>query len=89
LRGLGSVSGRSALASLTRKHRLEPLAERQLIGTPAASQLTVEAKDGNVSIAGTVPSQPQYQRIEPLAKEIYGVKNVAVKVTVVPAKPKS
>ena len=54
-----------------------------------ASQLTVDAKDGNVSISGTVPSQPQYQRIEPLAKEIYGVKNVAVKVTVVPAKPRS
>ena len=54
-----------------------------------ASQITVDVKDGNVSIAGTVPSQPQYQRIEPLAKEIYGVKNVAVKVTVVPAKPRS
>lgn len=54
-----------------------------------ASQLTVDAKDGNVSISGTVPSQPQYQRIEPLAKEIYGVKNVEVKVAVVQAKPKS
>ncbi len=54
-----------------------------------ASQLTVDAKDGNVSISGTVPSQPQYQRIEPLAKEIYGVKNVTVKVSVVQAKPGS
>ncbi len=53
------------------------------------SQLTVDAKDGNVSISGTVPSQPQYQRIEPLAKEIYGVKEVTVKVAVMPAKPKS
>lgn len=53
------------------------------------SQLTVDAKDGNVSISGTVPTQPQYQRIEPLAKEIYGVKTVAVNVTVVSAKPKS
>jgi hypothetical protein len=53
------------------------------------SQLAVDAKDGNVSISGTVPSQPQYQRIEPLAKEIYGVKSVAVNVTVVQAKPKS
>lgn len=51
-----------------------------------ASQLAVDAKDGNVSISGTVPTQPQYQRIEPLAKEIYGVKNVEVKVEVAPAK---
>lgn len=53
------------------------------------SQLAVDAKDGNVSISGTVPTQPQYQRIEPLAKEIYGVKSVAVNVKVEPAKPKS
>lgn len=53
------------------------------------SQLAVDAKDGNVSISGTVPSQPQYQRIEPLAKEIYGVKAVDVKVKVVEAKSKS
>lgn len=53
------------------------------------SQLSVDARNGNVSISGTVPSQPQYQRIEPLAKQIYGVKNVAVKVAVVQAKPKS
>ena len=64
-------------------------ARRKLEANLPASQITVDAKDGNVSIAGTVPSQPQYQRIEPLAKEIYGVKNVAVKVTVVPVKPKS
>lgn len=50
------------------------------------SQLAVDAKDGNVSISGTVPSQPQYQRIEPLAKQIYGVKAVDVKVVVAPAK---
>lgn len=54
-----------------------------------ASQLTVDAKDGNVSISGTVPSQPQYQRIEPLAKEIYGVKDVTVNVKVVQAKRQS
>ncbi len=53
------------------------------------SQLAVDAKDGNVTVSGTVPTQPQYQRIEPLAKEIYGVKSVAVKVDVVQAKPKS
>jgi hyperosmotically inducible protein len=51
-----------------------------------ASQLTVDAKDGNVSIAGTVPTQPQHQRIAPLAREIYGVKSVDVKVNVAPAK---
>jgi len=51
-----------------------------------ASQLAVEAEDGNVTISGTVPTQPQLQRIEPLAKEINGVENVVVKVSVAPAK---
>ncbi|MBL1178288.1 BON domain-containing protein [Pantanalinema sp. GBBB05] len=50
-----------------------------------ASQLTVEAKDGAVKIAGTVPTQPQLARIEPLAKEIYGVKTVTVEARVAPA----
>lgn len=51
-----------------------------------ASQLAVDAKDGNVSISGTVPTKQQYQRIASLAKEIYGVKKVDVKVKVAPAK---
>jgi len=50
-----------------------------------ASQLAVEAEDGNVTVSGTVPTQPQLQRIEPLAKEINGVKNVVLKVSVAPA----
>lgn len=47
-----------------------------------ASQLTVEAKDGMVTINGTVPSQDQLGKIEPLAKEIKGVQGVNVKATV-------
>ncbi|MGI0484045.1 BON domain-containing protein [Pantanalinema rosaneae CENA516] len=52
-----------------------------------ASQLTVEAEDGAVTVAGTVPTQPQLERIEPLAREIYGVKNVTVNARVAPAQP--
>ena len=52
-----------------------------------ASQLAVDSKDGNVSISGTVPTEPQLKRIEPLAKQIKGVKSVEVKATVAPAKP--
>ena len=52
-----------------------------------ASQLTVKAEDGVVTVAGTVPTQPQYERIDPLAKEIKGVREVVVNVSVVPAQP--
>lgn len=54
-----------------------------------ASKLTVESKQGVVTVAGTVPTQPQLARIEPLAKEIYGVKGVVVNVAVAPAQPQS
>ncbi|MEB3216113.1 MAG: BON domain-containing protein, partial [Nostocales cyanobacterium 94392] len=47
-------------------------------------QLVVEAEDGIVSIAGTVPDQKEYETIEPLAKEILGVKSVNTDVKVVP-----
>jgi osmotically-inducible protein OsmY len=51
------------------------------------SQLTVEAEDGVVVVAGTVLKQEQLAKIEPLAKEIKGVKNVNVKATVAAPKP--
>lgn len=49
------------------------------------SQLTVEAKDGQAKILGTVPSQEEYDKIVPLAKEIKGVKEVTTEVKVIPA----
>ncbi|NJO42539.1 MAG: BON domain-containing protein [Cyanobacteria bacterium CRU_2_1] len=52
-----------------------------------ASQLTVDSEEGVVTIVGTVPTQPQYDRIESLAREIKGVKDVVVNVEVVPAQP--
>lgn len=48
------------------------------------SQLTVEAENGNVAVAGTVPSQEEYDTIVPLAKEIKGVNEVTTEVKVVP-----
>ena len=50
--------------------------------------LAVEAKDGAVTIAGTVPTQEQFDKIEPLAKEIKGVTSVNVKATIAPAQNK-
>jgi hyperosmotically inducible periplasmic protein len=50
-------------------------------------QLTVEAKDGVVTVGGTVPNQQDLAKIEPLAKEIKGVKNVNVTAVVTPATP--
>lgn len=49
------------------------------------SKLTVDAQDGNVAIVGTVPSEKEYETIEPLAKEITGVNDVTVDVEVVPS----
>ncbi|MEG5035986.1 BON domain-containing protein [Microcoleus sp. AT3-D2] len=52
-------------------------------------QLTVEAKDGLVTVGGTVPNQTDLAKIEPLAKEIKGVKDVNVTAVVAPAVPAS
>lgn len=52
-----------------------------------ASQLGVEAEDGAVTVSGTVPTDEQLQRVEPLAKEIKGVTSVKVDVQVKPATP--
>ncbi|MGB3758784.1 MAG: BON domain-containing protein [Rivularia sp. (in: cyanobacteria)] len=48
------------------------------------AKLVVEAEDGIVSIAGTVPDQKEYDTVEPLAKEILGVKGVKTDVKIVP-----
>ncbi|MBD2663024.1 transport-associated protein [Richelia sinica FACHB-800] len=51
-------------------------------------QLTVNATDnGDVTVLGTVNNQEQLAKIEPLAKEIKGVRNVIVKASI--AQPKS
>jgi hyperosmotically inducible periplasmic protein len=53
-----------------------------------ASQLVVDAEDnGVVVVSGTVPTKQQFDKIEPLAKQIKGVKTVQIKATVAPAKP--
>jgi osmotically-inducible protein OsmY len=52
-----------------------------------ASALAVEAKNGVVTVSGTVPTQEQYNRIGNLAQEIKGVQAVNVKAKVAPAQP--
>ena len=49
------------------------------------SKLTVDAENGDVAIVGTVPSEKEYETIEPLAREITGVNNVTVEVEIVPS----
>ena len=51
--------------------------------------LTVDAKDGVVTVDVTVPNQTDLAKIEPLAKEIKGVKQVTVTAVVAPAAPES
>lgn len=49
------------------------------------SKLIVQAEDGAVAIAGTVPDQKEYETIKPLAQEIVGVESVDIsRVEVVP-----
>lgn len=54
-----------------------------------ASALVVDAKDGMVTVSGTVPAQEQLDKIEPLTKEIKGVQGVTVTATVAQAQPES
>lgn len=49
------------------------------------AKLTVEAENGAVGIVGTVPSQKEYDTIEPLAKEIKGVNSVTMEVEIMPS----
>lgn len=49
------------------------------------AKLTVSAKDGAVTIGGTVPDEREFKTVEPLAKEIKGVSSVNMdEVKVVP-----
>ncbi|OUL28660.1 BON domain-containing protein [Nostoc sp. 106C] len=49
--------------------------------------LTIDAaKDGTVTVGGTVNNQQQLAKIEPLAKQIKGVKKVVVKAAIAPPK---
>lgn len=50
------------------------------------SKLTVDAKDGAVTVSGTVPTQNDLNKIDPLSRQIKGVKSVAVKASVAQAK---
>lgn len=68
---------------------LESEVRSKLEANLPASQLAVDAKDGAVTISGTVPTQEQLDRIEPLAKEIKGVQAVTLNVDVAPAEPQS
>lgn len=49
------------------------------------SKLTVDAENGVVAIVGTVPSQEEYETIEPLAREITGVDDVNIEVEILPS----
>lgn len=68
---------------------LESEVRSKLEANLPASQLTVEAADGAVTVSGTVPTQEQLDKVEPLTKEIKGVQTVTVDVDVAPAKPES
>ncbi|MBD2308625.1 BON domain-containing protein [Chroococcidiopsis sp. FACHB-1243] len=67
---------------------LESEVRSKLEANLPASQLAVEAEDGAVKVSGTVPTQEQLDRIEPLAREIKGVQQVSVNAQIAPAQQK-
>jgi hyperosmotically inducible periplasmic protein len=64
---------------------LESEVRSKLEANLPASQLTIEAEDGVVTVTGIVPTQAQLDRIPTLAQEIKGVTNVVSQATVAPA----
>ncbi len=57
---------------------LESEVRSKLEANLPASELTVDAQEGVITISGTVVDQAQFDKIEPLASEIKGVESVAV-----------
>jgi len=53
---------------------------------PNGALIVEAAKDGTVTVGGTVNNQQQLAKIEPLSKEIKGVKKVVVKAAIAPPK---
>lgn len=51
------------------------------------AQLAVDSQNGVVTVAGAVQNEYHLSKIEPLAREIRGVKDVVVKAIVSPALP--
>lgn len=51
------------------------------------SQLTVQSNDGVVTVVGYVQTREELERIEPLAKEIRGVRDVNVQAQIGPNLP--
>lgn len=64
---------------------LESEVRSKLEANLPASELAIEAKEGVVTVTGTVVDQAQLDKIERLAREINGVKGVNVKANVASA----
>jgi osmotically-inducible protein OsmY len=79
-----NITGDDAIRS---EDDLESEVRSKLEANIPKSQLTVEAtEDGTMTVSGTIPNQQDLSKIEPLSKEIKGVKSVVNKVTFAPPK---
>ncbi len=79
-----NITGDDAIRS---EDDLESEVRSKLEANIPKSQLTVEAtEDGTVTVLGTIPNQQDLSKIEPLSKEIKGVKSVVNQVTFAPPK---
>lgn len=63
---------------------LESEVRSKLEANLPSSKLEIDAKDGAVTVTGNVAKADQVAKIEPLAKEIKGVKTVTVQAKVAP-----
>jgi hyperosmotically inducible periplasmic protein len=68
---------------------LESEVRSKLEANLPASSLAIDAKDGVVTVTGSVVNQEQLEKIETLAKEIKGVKSVIIKAAIAVETPKA
>jgi hyperosmotically inducible periplasmic protein len=61
---------------------LESQVRSKLEANLPASALAVDAKDGMITVTGSVVNEEQFKKISPLAREINGVKEVMVEATI-------
>ncbi|BAY24890.1 transport-associated protein [Calothrix sp. NIES-2100] len=88
--GKTAVKETAANTKTTAKTTTDSTAKSAILGKLSekipGSKLVVEDKDGVVTVTGTVPTQADIKKIEPLVKEQKGVKSVKVEVKPASAK---
>jgi hyperosmotically inducible periplasmic protein len=83
-----TTTGKATTASTTKvaETGLAGEVSKKLKDSLPGSNLSTEIKDGVVTVKGTVPSEAELKKIEPLVSKLKGVKSVKVEAKVASAK---